>query len=178
MLLASGDGKLQSLTRSLLMAVLGLALNVDRSQLQLADLVRFNREEHIAHANLMQYLPDELDPDCYNETIRRLQGGAVGSHFELRENTTDLVRFLKVEVVTPDFHALCKRYLAELCLPVDLMIYIDRLLAAFPPQMKFNEGMKVPNYEGRAMAIIIFVLKLLFGLNDSTEKAFPSRQLS
>uniref|UniRef100_A0A8D8NY04 TATA box-binding protein-associated factor RNA polymerase I subunit B n=1 Tax=Culex pipiens TaxID=7175 RepID=A0A8D8NY04_CULPI len=171
MLLEGRSGKPQSLTRSLLVSMLGLALNVDRSQLQLADLVRLNREEHIPHANLMQYLPDELDPDCYTETIRRLQASAVGSHIELRETTADLSIFMKVEIVTPDWHALCKRYLAELCLPADLMIYIDRLLAIFPPQLKFNETKKIPNYEGRAMAIIIFVLKLLFGLNDSTEKS-------
>uniref|UniRef100_A0A1Q3EZB3 TATA box-binding protein-associated factor RNA polymerase I subunit B n=1 Tax=Culex tarsalis TaxID=7177 RepID=A0A1Q3EZB3_CULTA len=161
----------QALTRSLLVSLLGVALNVDRNGVQLADLVRFNREEHIPHVNLMQYLPDELDPDCYTENMIRLQGGAVGSHFELRESTADLVKFLRVEVVTPDLHALCKRYLAELCLPADLAIYIDRLLAVFPPQIKFNDAMKMPNYEGRAMAFIIFVLKLLFGLNDSTEKS-------
>lgn len=161
----------QALTRSLLMAMLGVALNVERSALQLADLVRYNREEHIPQVNLMQYLPEELDPDCYVDNMLRLQYGVVYSHAELCDNAANVAKFLHVEIRIPDMHGLCKRYLEELCLPADLMIYVGRLLTAFPPQMKFNEGARYPNFEGRAMAIIIFVLKLLFGLNDSTEKS-------
>jgi TATA box-binding protein-associated factor RNA polymerase I subunit B len=39
-----------------------------------------------------------------------------------------------------------------------------------PPLMKLHKSARhFPNYEGRAMAFIIFVLKLLFGLDGKTE---------
>lgn len=43
-------------------------------------------------------------------------------------------------------------------------------MALSPPSMKLKKSLKhFPNYEGRAMAFIIFVLKLLLGLDGKTE---------
>ncbi|XP_065075441.1 TATA box-binding protein-associated factor RNA polymerase I subunit B [Ochlerotatus camptorhynchus] len=159
----------ENLTRMVLVSILGLGLNTSQSDVQLADLVRFHREEHISHTNLKQYLPEELDPSCCTETIASLQRGLSLSHQELRAGVVQLIKFLNVDPITPDLQKLCKRYLDELCLPADLMIFLKRLMAVFPPKMPFDGTSHLPNYEGRAMAFIIFMLKLLFGLNDTTE---------
>lgn len=48
--------------------------------------------------------------------------------------------------------------------------YVECIMALSPPSMKFIKSLKrFPNYEGRAMAFVIFVLKLLLGLDGKTE---------
>lgn len=50
-------------------------------------------------------------------------------------------------------------------------LYVERLYLLCPSIMKFNEKSHfIPNYEGRAMAYIVVVFKILFGLDDLTEK--------
>lgn len=159
----------ESLTRATIVSLLGLALNVSQSEIQLADLMRFHREEHISATNLMQYIPEEIESGSCTETLAQLQKGQSFSHHNLNMGIARLVKFLNVKPVTPDLSKLCKRYIEELCLPTDLMIYLDRLLAVFPPKMMYSNNKYLPHYEGRAMAFIIFLLKLLFGCNDFTE---------
>ena len=51
-----------------------------------------------------------------------------------------------------------------------LISYAERMMAMSPPKMPFDEKTACfPNYEGRAMAFIIVVMKMLFGLDDITE---------
>lgn len=159
----------ECLTRTVIVAILGLALNVSRSQVQLADLMRFYREEHILTTNLMQYIPEEVDIGSCIETLGQLQKGQSFSHRNLQKGVARMLRFLNVKPATPNLSQLCKRYLEELCLPQDLMIFLDRLLAVFPPKMLYENNSYLPNYESRAMAFIIFLLKLLFGCNGFTE---------
>lgn len=50
------------------------------------------------------------------------------------------------------------------------MLYAERLYLAAPSVMEYNSKTNmIPNYEGRAMAYIIVVIKVLFGLDDVTE---------
>lgn len=49
---------------------------------------------------------------------------------------------------------------------------IEILIAICPPEMAFKRKLSrptVPNYEARAMAYIVFMLKLLFGIDDKKE---------
>lgn len=62
---------------------------------------------------------------------------------------------------------LVRRYLKDLSLPDELGDYIDRLINFHPPVMKFL--IYHPNYEARAMAYIVFILKLLFGIDGYRE---------
>ncbi|XP_058467577.1 TATA box-binding protein-associated factor RNA polymerase I subunit B [Malaya genurostris] len=163
-------GFAENLTRMLLSTFLALGLNVIESDVQLADLIRFYREHHLPHKNVMQYLPEELDPSCYKETLSVFHKGVTAMmHSELRESVMDLAKFLNVKPKTPDLLKLCRRYLEELCLPMDLLVYIKRIMSAFPPEMQEFRPNQLPNYEGRAMAFILFVLKLLFGINGTSE---------
>jgi hypothetical protein len=70
----------------------------------------------------------------------------------------------------PDLLCLAKRYIEELQLPAEIVKYVERVMTFSPPPMKFNKSRThFLNYEGRAMAYIIFVLKLLLGLDGKTE---------
>lgn len=51
-------------------------------------------------------------------------------------------------------------------------MYAQRLIALSPPKlfdMIFDKKSHIPNYEGRAMAFIIVVMKILLGLDSVTE---------
>lgn len=65
---------------------------------------------------------------------------------------------------------LVERYIKELCLPKDLSIFIERLINVLPPKFQMRVDGGYPAYEARAMAYIIFSLKLLFGLDGHKEK--------
>lgn len=66
---------------------------------------------------------------------------------------------------------LVQRFLDEMALPLDLLPLIERLMLFWPPVMRYSRSIVLlPNYEGRAMAYILFVLKLIFGLDGYREK--------
>ena len=51
------------------------------------------------------------------------------------------------------------------------MLYAEKLFLSSPSIMEFiGKSPLIPNYEGRAMAYVIVVMKSLFGLDDITEK--------
>lgn len=51
-----------------------------------------------------------------------------------------------------------------------IQLYAERLIALAPPKMLFNSKKSyIPNYEGRAIAFIIIVLKTLLALDGVTE---------
>lgn len=70
----------------------------------------------------------------------------------------------------PDIVKLVRRYVTELCLPTDVADYIERLINLLPPQFDSRSLAYYPGYEARAMAYIIFTLKLLYGLDGFKEQ--------
>ncbi|XP_055588046.1 TATA box-binding protein-associated factor RNA polymerase I subunit B [Uranotaenia lowii] len=166
-------GDPENLVPLVIYGLLGLALNVSGSEVQLADVVRFIREDHLSNDNLIQYLPQEIDPTCYASTLPRLQKTPVTSHTTLRNSAFKFAEMIHATPVMPNLAKLCLRYLQELQLPLELHGYINNLMDWFHPVMKRSSSC-MPNYEGRAMAFILFALKLLFGLNDNTEVRISS----
>lgn len=52
-----------------------------------------------------------------------------------------------------------------------IFLYAARVFSSSPSKMSFSHKSPLfPNYEGRAIAYIIVVLKVLFGLDDVTER--------
>jgi len=50
-----------------------------------------------------------------------------------------------------------------------ISLYAERFIALSNPKMKFDRKSCIPNYEGRAMAFIIVIMKILLGLDGITE---------
>ena len=67
----------------------------------------------------------------------------------------------------PDFQK--KHNLIVCFITYQYFFLIFRLLALCPPKMEAINGYRFRHYESRAMGYIIFILKLIFGLNDHTE---------
>lgn len=115
------------------------------------------------------------------------------THKSFRQTVICMAQFLEIrQIGDVNFMGLVEQYCLDLQLPRKLqsifasvgvlqsnlhfsggvMLYTQRLLALSQPKMNFNLNHTFfPNYEGRAMAFVVFVLKLLFGLDGVTEYA-------
>lgn len=54
-------------------------------------------------------------------------------------------------------------------MPPEIRVYAERLINFLPPRFDMRSASSYPAYEARAMAYIIFVMKLLFGLDGHKE---------
>lgn len=163
--------KSEEITRTKLYVLIFMALNHVESDIQLSDFVRFLREGHVS----LQITTAVSNDARYNLDFNtRIQKGMtnVPYHYSLREIASDLAKEIGFKFKPTDLSVLCRRYLQELCLPPEIGHLIDVILHACPPTM--GEGSSHKNYEGRAMAFILFILKLLFGLDDQREYLISS----
>lgn len=155
------------LNEKTLIYILYSALNICESRIQLGDLMRMTREGHISFYNFLQHIPE-----AHRERLSLTKGHsfAFNKTATIRSHLVKFVEIipdLKNSFKTPDIKLLVKRYLKELSLPDELYDYIDRLINFLPPVMKFKNF--IPNYEARAVAYIIFTLKVLFGIDGYRE---------
>lgn len=89
----------------------------------------------------------------------------------LREHVSIICKNIGIQrPKKPDIIKLVRRYASELCLPTDMADYIERLVNLLPPQFAVRTIGYYPGFEARAMAYIIFTLKLLFGLDGDRER--------
>lgn len=162
------------LGRSFVFALLWLALNQIDDSTQISDLIRYAKESHIKLNNISTFLPPNVDGKQAMYHFRKSSNDSL-NHFALRSKALTVARMINMQhIQMPNLGNLCERYVKDLSLPSAIADMIRRLLAFQAPQMKIKKSSAltraVPNYEGRAMAYIIFVLKLCFGLDDSREQ--------
>lgn len=81
--------------------------------------------------------------------------------------------FCNLELKHPNLYVLIERYITELGLPPTIYTFVEKLFSLSPSEFEQSENRdsNVPYYEARAMAYILFALKLLFGVNGVTEVA-------
>nr|CAD7453303.1 unnamed protein product [Timema tahoe] len=139
-----------------------------KSDIFLGDILRWITEGVLSYHNVSHFFPN-----LYH--IKGMDGLIFGpivkepTHFSLRVIGAKMAELIAVTTVPPpDILALVRRYILELQLPDQLLTYVKRLFAVSVPVLKFNTTC-IPNYEARAMAFIIVVLKLLLGLDGVTE---------
>ncbi|CAO1420883.1 unnamed protein product [Diamesa hyperborea] len=161
-------------TGSTLLSIIWCASNICGSKIQISDLVRFVREGNISYFTYTHFLPEDYVryTDKFSHTTFHSNSMIRFEYF--RYQLTAFIKYIPdliTSIKVPNLSEISKRYLTELHLPPGLNDYIDKLITFFPPEMHFKLSTSViPNYEGRAMAYIIFVLKLIFGLDDKREK--------
>lgn len=168
--------KVRYLTGTTILSVIYCALNICGSDIHLSDLIRLLREGHLSYYNYKQFLPDDIveqDVPLGSHEDRNLR---IVNYELMRENISYFIQIipdLGSSLQMPNFIDLTRRYVKEMNLPSDFSAYIERLIIFLPPEMGLYQShhsiLKVPNYEGRAMAYIIFVLKLLFGIDGFRE---------
>lgn len=159
--------------QSSIMSILVIALNLVESNIQIADMIRFINENHITIFDISKFLPENISRKAiksYSLWKPNYISAAMNYHF--RTDAAKLCKFLNVRMLkTPNIFELCQRYILDLALPKDIEKIIEQLITLSPPKMIYSidKDIRTPNYEGRAMSYIIFVLKLIFGMDDSKE---------
>ncbi|XP_017870376.1 PREDICTED: TATA box-binding protein-associated factor RNA polymerase I subunit B [Drosophila arizonae] len=174
-LLCNFDRNIYCLNIIKLYTVLAIALNQIEDDIQLTDLIRFVNEEHLTSRYMLSYLPENVA--IHGKTLVKQmelnhQRDKCGYKF-LRAQISHMSRFIDMNgFQKPDLEALTKRYVLELDLPPVIASYVSSLMDVLPPAFEPNFGIHVyPRYEARVMAYIIYVMKLLFGLDDVKERA-------
>lgn len=159
--------------RPFVFAMLWLALNQEGDNVQLSDLLRYAKESHIKYNDISSFIPENVNSSHAVHSFRK-SADEFQSHLALRTRALAIAQTINLrELRMPDLSKLCRRYVEELCLPPAIADFADKLIAFCPPRMrvhfKNNPSMAVPNYEGRAMAYILFLMKLFFGLDNDRE---------
>lgn len=162
-----------SVGRTFIYAILWLALNQIDDELQLGDLIRYAKETHIKYNNISSFLPANVKSTFAVNSFRK-NSNDCQTHFALRSKAFSIAKTINIRnIKLPDLSKLCERYVKDLCLPPAVNEMVDQLIAFDPPKMntKYNSMIipAIPNFEGRAMAYILFILKLFFGLDDERE---------
>ncbi|XP_076295714.1 TATA box-binding protein-associated factor RNA polymerase I subunit B [Lasioglossum baleicum] len=152
-----------------LWAIIYLALKIHNQPIQLGDMLRYGREGHLSYYKLDHLLPPEVS--LSKSEMNFLTQNVEITHKGMRRLAAGIAKFLHVwDVTCPDLLPLVHRYCQELGLPKGIQLYTERLIVLTAPKMTFTiEKSYIPNYEGRAMAFIVVVLKTLFALDDVTE---------
>ncbi|XP_066249022.1 TATA box-binding protein-associated factor RNA polymerase I subunit B [Euwallacea similis] len=161
-----------NLTLFTIYIILYISLLISGDSIQLGDLLRFIREGHVSFACFRHFFPAEISD---KSLILPQRHEKMFSHIRFRQSCASLIKFLGIGsyIPPPDLNALCTRYCIELNLPSSINHCAQRLISLTAPQMPIKKKAKaLPNYEGRAMSFIIFILKLLFGFDGKTEKKF------
>ncbi|XP_039315147.1 uncharacterized protein LOC105201074 isoform X2 [Solenopsis invicta] len=156
------------ITPTKLWAILYLALRIHNQDIHLGDMIRYGREGRLSYYRLDRLIPPEVS--LTKSDINFLSRAMDITHKGMRRIIGQMAKFLGVtRIICPDLLSLVNRYCTELALPKDISSYAERLISLFPPKMMFDKKSCIPNYEGRAMAFIIVVLKTLLSLDDITE---------
>lgn len=156
------------ITKTKLFAIIYLGLLINKDKLGLSDMMRFIREGHLSYNECEHFLPEDKKLNMNRYKYK----GHFFSYQYMRDAVAKLAVKIKIHHYLPlfDIFELCRRYCKELNLPGEIYEMIKVMITGNPPRMPFTESTrKSPNYEGRAMSLVIFVLKLLFGFDGATE---------
>ncbi|KYN10880.1 L-asparaginase [Trachymyrmex cornetzi] len=156
------------ITPTKLWAILYLALRIHNQDMHLSDMIRCGREGRLSYYKLDHLIPPEVPLTKTNMNF--LSRATDVTHKGMRKVIGQMAKFLGVtKIVCPDLYSLVNRYCIELALPKGISLYAERLISLSSPKMTFDKISCIPNYEGRAMAFIIVILKTLLSLDGITE---------
>lgn len=165
----------QLLTKNKLYSLIHLGLLLTKDNIQLGDLLRWIREGHVSYNRVRHFFPEEFadkDLNLTNYSARKMPL----THFGTRQTSAGIAALLNISYAIPvqNLVNLCERYCQELNLPDEFCGCVLNIISKAAAAMQQHDSCStvVPNYEARAMAFIIFTLKLLFGLDDVTEHNF------
>uniref|UniRef100_T1HIT9 Rrn7/TAF1B C-terminal cyclin domain-containing protein n=1 Tax=Rhodnius prolixus TaxID=13249 RepID=T1HIT9_RHOPR len=147
-----------------IVAIIRLALILAKEDIHLADIFRWNEEGYMSIGQAEKLLPADVTVE---KDVKAIFYNFPNSRYCLELNVGRLYNFLELEDCKMNLRPTIQRYCQELSLPVQIMEIIDKLLYIRSAECKIST---TANYEGRAMAMIVFVLKLLFGLDGITER--------
>ncbi|CAG5076979.1 Similar to TAF1B: TATA box-binding protein-associated factor RNA polymerase I subunit B (Drosophila melanogaster) [Cotesia congregata] len=145
-----------------LWALLYLALRINNEDIHVSDIMRFIRDGHLSYYKLDHFIPSDIT--FTKKEAVRMNTFRMLHHSSLLPPIERLKKSLRVwKFPEPNLLTLIKKYCTELQLPNGVVQYAERILAKWPPGHNFDNKKyhKFPNYEAKAMAIVIVVMKML-----------------
>ncbi|KAJ2941586.1 hypothetical protein O0L34_g14641 [Tuta absoluta] len=177
--LEQARNSIKMVTKSLLISILYVALNLDNSEIQLSHLCRFIQEGRISFAKCQKYVPSEIDLKSIPHWKLFIFSGSPHERDTLyiRQLAMCLIKVLDLgKMVLPDVRKMVDRYVKELCLPEEFKGLVLSLLHQVPcdyldVEYKFARKnlTRIPDFEGVIMSYVLVALKMSFGLDDSYE---------
>lgn len=163
----------QEIRNTTLFTILYIALNMIEDDIQLSDMRRYILEGRLTLRNIQKFFSENILEECMKVcsaiNYRHSMVANMFTDTRMLAGVQQVCTQLSIpDLKLPSILRLCQRYITELALPKDLNKYVERLINIYKPEMRWT-GRFTPLYEARAMAYIIFILKLLFGLDDSME---------
>ncbi|KAL4703613.1 hypothetical protein ACJJTC_006790 [Scirpophaga incertulas] len=164
------DKHTRVIKKSTITSMLYLALNLDGSHIQLSDLHRFIRENHIdIEKNWREYVSKDIKFDCptFNRSHSTIDN--------ILEYSSSILCCLNIPPRFPDMRKLVDKYVKELCLPKKFKKLVLALMYECPcdyleiDKFTLKDRINFPNYECTAMSYIVVAFKMCFGLDDDYE---------
>lgn len=150
------------------------ALNLDSSEIQFSDLMRYIREGRLDISNCLKFIPKEIKfrlvPQWEAFNNRKVSDNS------LQISTLTVFKCLDVVPVLPDLKLIVDRFIKELCLPNDFKNLVLSLMHLVPchvflelDKQIMKTLLRIPPYEITVMAYILLAFKICFGLDDHYE---------
>jgi hypothetical protein len=159
-----------------IVAIIYCSLNINKSSIQLCDLVRFIQEGNMSYFHFKQFLPESFVATVKDFGRFIVPNTNLPTYESMRGSISSFIQTipgLQQSLQAPDIFQLCQRFVKELGLPSSVCDQIELIMRKYP--VKMNESILVKNYEGCAMGYILLVLKLYFGLDDVYEVEMSRR---
>lgn len=167
------DRFLKKFSFTLLVTLVYIGLNLDRSIITLTHLLRLFKDGILSVPyRIHKIIPPEIKPEKLRRHIKR--GLANFKVNKIRILAMTLFKRLDLgNPVVPDLRLLSDNYLKELCLPKDLSPLVLSLMHYKPTNLDVNAKdllvYKMPHYELQVMTYILWALKLCLGLDGFYE---------
>ncbi|KAI8422992.1 hypothetical protein MSG28_014080 [Choristoneura fumiferana] len=166
------DDKPPSLmTLRTLVGILYLALNLDKSTIQLSHFRRYMKDGRLHIHRSLDYIPKEID-----RNLRELRGLCYNSNMKFTPTAlpSTMSKFGNLDLgshLIPDLGGILDNLLKELCLPKVLKNLVWSLIDFAPINFldKKKNSQTIPDAESVVMSYILVALKMCFGLDDEYE---------
>ncbi|KAK7474319.1 hypothetical protein BaRGS_00034454 [Batillaria attramentaria] len=138
----------------------------------LSDIIRWASEGAIPYLETTHLLHDDMKLTAFDTYLFRPRSL---TNSRLLLETSKLANYLAIQKLPPfPVKWLISRFIVALDLPVEMHALVVNLYARMPVNVAYRPGRpissSVPNVDAVCMAYIFVMLKIIFGLNDFTER--------
>ncbi|XP_038219641.1 uncharacterized protein LOC119837922 [Zerene cesonia] len=169
--------RIKHVTKGVIIAIFYIALNLDRSDIQLSWLLRYVRWRDVDFVTCTKYIPKDLDVTGIPRFSKfRISITRLYKQHTIRGIGLSLMYFLNLGLpIVPDFRKMINNYSKELCVPEDFKDLVLTLMSQYPNQRiqlsrYMHYAVKLPDYEAICLSYFVVAFKLCFGLDDEYER--------
>lgn len=168
---------IRTMNYTIICGILYVALNLDKSEIQLSHFLRHVREGRLTFRDFKKFIPSEINfkrvPQWWSFQSSILKPSRSNG---MHKVTSALFQRLDLgSPLIPDMKAMVSNYIKELCLPKDFLNLVLSLFEFMPIEAAVAAYLKIssltlfPNFDCIAMSYVLVALKMCFGLDDNYE---------